>query len=218
MNWKSFEEFLYSVFSFGALPAETILSRMFLSLLLGLAIGFITLITYRGIFYQRSFFYSQVILTVASALIILVIGDNVARAFGLMGALNLIRFSSRIKDPKDSVMLFYSVGIGMASGSGLIVLAVAAILIAAVVLTLFRLWNIPRTVTSRMEFEYKGKETRQYIESMLCAEKVYYKLVSASSKTLVYKVSMASPQAADLAFRIQDKSEEAVKNYLVDCD
>ncbi len=66
--------------------------------------------------HPASFINSLVILTMITALIIMVIGNNLARAFGLVGAMSIIRFRTAVKDVQDIVFIFFSLAIGMAAG------------------------------------------------------------------------------------------------------
>lgn len=79
---------------------------------------------------------SQGLIAVAGAMMVLVIGDNLARAFGLVGLGAFIRFRSGIKDPRDAATLFVMIGIGMACGLGLLHIALLATAFTAVVLFL----------------------------------------------------------------------------------
>src|SRR5688572_15004421 len=66
---------------------------------------------------------AQVLIAVAGALITVVIGNNTALAFGLVGLGGFIRFRSGIKDPREAGVMFLMIGIGMASGVGLMPVA-----------------------------------------------------------------------------------------------
>lgn len=80
---------------------------------------------------------AQVIIAVAGAIMVIIIGDSVARAFGLVGLGAFIRFRSGIKDPRDAAVMFVMIGVGMAVGLGLYeVAAVVSAFIAVVVATL----------------------------------------------------------------------------------
>ena len=67
---------------------------------------------------------TQIILSVVGAIIMLVVGASLARAFGIVGAANLIRYRSKIDDPKDAVVMLCALAVGLASGVGLYALAV----------------------------------------------------------------------------------------------
>jgi hypothetical protein len=69
---------------------------------------------------DRSFQATLVLLAVLIAVVTLVIGDNVARAFSLVGALAIVRFRTVVEDTRDTAFVIYSVVVGMAAGTGYI--------------------------------------------------------------------------------------------------
>jgi hypothetical protein len=71
----------------------------------------------------RSLQQAQVLLCVAGAMVMVIIGSSVARAFGVAGAAGIVRFRTPVEDPKDSTILFLLVGLGMACGVGLLEVA-----------------------------------------------------------------------------------------------
>ncbi|MFQ5351593.1 MAG: DUF4956 domain-containing protein [Candidatus Binatia bacterium] len=107
--------------SSGPAPAnvlETVLLCALLGLVLGQVIAWAYAVTHTGLSYSRSFTQSLVLLTLVVSLVMLVIGNNIITAFGLIGALAIIRFRNVLKDTRDMVFVFLSLVIGMAIGSG----------------------------------------------------------------------------------------------------
>jgi len=86
---------------------------------------------------------AQTIIAVAGALLVIVIGDSLARAFGLVGLGTFIRFRAGIKDPRDVAVLFMMIGIGMACGLGLVGTATVGTLFVGVILAAFDRWGPP---------------------------------------------------------------------------
>lgn len=80
---------------------------------------------------------SQTLIAAAGAVMVVVIGDHPARAFGLVGLGSFIRFRSGIGDPRDAAVMFVMIGIGMACGLGLFAMAASATLFICVLLTIF---------------------------------------------------------------------------------
>jgi uncharacterized membrane protein YhiD involved in acid resistance len=80
---------------------------------------------------------SQTLIAAAGAVMVVVIGDSPARAFGLVGLGSFIRFRSGLSDPRDAAVLFVMIGIGMACGLGEFAMASAATLFVCVLLTVF---------------------------------------------------------------------------------
>ncbi len=59
---------------------------------------------------------AQILIAVAGALMVVVVGDSMARAFGLVGIGSFIRFRTAIRNPRDTAFLFLLIGLGMACG------------------------------------------------------------------------------------------------------
>src|SRR2546427_13080341 len=77
---------------------------------------------------------TQVILAIVGAIVMLVVGSSLARAFGIVGAAGLVRYRAKIEDPKDAGVMLASLSVGLASGVGLYGLAVFATLFTLIVL------------------------------------------------------------------------------------
>lgn len=88
-----------------------------------------------------------VLLTVMTAIVTLVIGSNVARAFGLVGALSIVRFRTVVEDTRETAFVIFSVVVGMAVGANYILLALVAMVAVTVVASVMR-WVVP---TGRMQ-------------------------------------------------------------------
>lgn len=80
--------------------------------------------------------HALLLMTVASAMVVLVIGDSLARAFGVVGLGSFIRFRSSIKDPRDVVLFFLAIGTGMACGLGAVPIASVGVAVVWAVLVL----------------------------------------------------------------------------------
>lgn len=84
---------------------------------------------------------AQVMIAISGALMVAIIGDSTARAFGLVGLGGFIRFRSGIKDPRDAAVMFIMIGVGMACGIGEVPLALVATTLAALLLLAFDVWG-----------------------------------------------------------------------------
>ena len=106
--------------------AVGIILNIVVALLCGLAIAWLYKHTYRGPGYSIAFVNSLVFLTMITAVMILAIGNNLARAFGLVGAMSIIRFRTAVKETQDIVYIFFVLAIGMAAGGGYHKIAIMA--------------------------------------------------------------------------------------------
>ena len=84
-------------------PKDIVLN-MTMGFCLGLVISFVYKATHKGLSYSQSFMLTIVFVTFIVSMVMMVIGNNLARAFALVGALSIIRFRTVIKDTKDTAM------------------------------------------------------------------------------------------------------------------
>jgi uncharacterized membrane protein YhiD involved in acid resistance len=96
--------------------AETAVSLL-LSFGLVMLIAWTYSATYRGLAYLREFQHTLVLAGIVATIVLLAIGNEIARGVGLVGALTLIRFRSTLKDPRDLAFAFAALGVGVASGA-----------------------------------------------------------------------------------------------------
>lgn len=114
-------------------PAE-VASRLALALLFGWLVAWIYRGTRARMDYAESFPQTLVLLSVLIAMVLQVIGDSVARAFSLVGALSVVRFRTVVRDTKDTAFVIFAVVVGMATGAsdarvalvGLLIVGLAA--------------------------------------------------------------------------------------------
>ena len=135
---------------------------------------------------------TQIILAVVGAVIMLVIGASLARAFGIVGAANLIRYRSKIDDPKDAVVMLCALAVGLATGVGLYALSIfsTVFLVAA-------LWIIESFEPAKgKQFDLKihaGDQTdelRPKIEAILARYRLSYEIRTSSDEEVCYDVTV----------------------------
>ena len=135
---------------------------------------------------------TQIVLAVVGAVIMLVVGASLARAFGIVGAANLIRYRSKIEDPKDAVVMLCALAVGLASGVGLYSLAVfsTVFLVAA----LWVIESFEPQVLKRFELSVKlgdnTDERRRQIETVLGRHRIRYELRTTSDEGVGYDVKV----------------------------
>lgn len=95
-----------------------VLIAILVSFVLSLAVASVYRWTYQGLSYSRSFVHTMVLGSIAATIMIMAIGNNLARGLGILGTLAIIRFRTPIRDPRDIVFLFAAFAIGIGSGAG----------------------------------------------------------------------------------------------------
>ena len=134
---------------------------------------------------------TQIILAIIGALVMIVVGTSLARAFGVVGAAGLVRYRAKVDDPKDAGVMLTTLAVGLACGIGLYGLAMFG-----TVFLMGVLWTIesfePR---ARQQFilEVKAKEAGKLqpkIEALLRRRRVKYELREAKPEEFSYMVDM----------------------------
>lgn len=139
---------------------------------------------------QPAVVQTQIILAVVGALIMLVVGSSLARAFGIVGAANLIRYRSKIDDPKDAVVMLCALSVGLAAGVGLYGLSLFGTFFLTVALWIIEGFE-PQTRVFELSVKL-GKKTgdlRPRVESILSRFKADYELRSSSDDEVLYMVT-----------------------------
>ncbi|WP_019607536.1 DUF4956 domain-containing protein [Nocardiopsis sp. CNS-639] len=141
--------------------------------------------THRNISYSQSYVHTLIVLGMLIALIMLVVGSNIARAFALVGALSVVRFRNAVKETRDVGFIFLVMGVGMACGTRFYTLAViATVVICAVVLLMHRFnWfalNVQRQVV-KVQVPADGDDYGPVIDDVLIRFTDEYELISTET-------------------------------------
>jgi uncharacterized membrane protein YhiD involved in acid resistance len=122
-----------------------------LSFVLSLVIGKTYQMTHKGISYSQGNVQTYVLMAVVIAVIMLVIGSNIARAFSLVGALSIVRFRNAVKESRDVGFVFWAMAVGMCCGTRYYEMAVFATVVIAVFVFVMHYFNFfARTVRERI--------------------------------------------------------------------
>ncbi len=99
-----------------SISLRDVVFNLIVALLCGIIISLLYRHTYKGLNYSSSFAVSMIMLTMITSIVIMVIGNNLARAFGMVGAMSIIRFRTAVKDATDIMFIFFALTIGLAAG------------------------------------------------------------------------------------------------------
>ena len=143
--------------------------RLLLAALLGTALAFRP--RKRIVALKRNPYVSQtqILLAIVAAALMIIVGDNAARAFGIFAAVSLVRFRTNIRDPKEITVLLISLALGLASGVGRWDLALVLAVFSLIVLWLLE-WREPQLVFRSMELKVTTRNviaTQQALRSIL---------------------------------------------------
>lgn len=113
-----------------------IMANVLIAFAIGTAIALIYRRTHRGFNYSCSFVNTLVLLPMITTVVMMVIGNSLARAFGLVGAMSIVRFRHAVKNTQDIVYVFFALAVGMAAGVGFYTIAITGTLFIGLIVWL----------------------------------------------------------------------------------
>lgn len=153
-----------------------ILMNLSLSIFLGLFISYVYKFTHKGVSYSQSFMLTIVFVTIIVAMVMMVIGNNIARAFALVGALSIIRFRTVVKDTKDTAYIFLALASGMAAGTSSYFLAMSGAAVTSIVAYVLYITNYGSIFSSEFILRFRLKTNKS------TTEQAYLKILKSYTK------------------------------------
>ena len=192
--------------------AGAVIVNMGVTMLVALYIYWVYKRTYTGIMYSKNFNITLLLTSMVTAMVMMVIGTNLALSLGMVGALSIVRFRSAIKDPRDIGFIFWAISAGLAAGTGSWVISIVGSLFISIVLFIF-------SKSSFEDYPYllviKGTEINEdKLRYLLMAYVQKYSLRmknnTPSSSEIIYEVKFDEGKDIDLIKEI--KSLEKISN------
>lgn len=160
---------------------------------------------------------TQIILGMVGAVVMMVVGTNLARAFGVVGAAGLVRYRAKVEDPKDAGVMLSTLAVGLAAGVGAYAMAVFS-----TIFLLGALWAIESIEPAgRKLFDLKikmGDDTdgrRDDFDSVLRKYHVDFALLSSSDAEMCYEVrvplELNRDRVTDALLKLDPKGHAAVE-------
>jgi uncharacterized membrane protein YhiD involved in acid resistance len=203
------------IFNIGDLSGEfsvmDVVLVMVLSFVLSAFIGWIYKITHRGTSYTQSFVFTLVLNGMIVAVVMMIVGSNIARAFSLVGALSIIRFRNAVKETRDVGFIFFTMAIGMAIGTRFYLLGViAAIVISLVILLMTRFnWYAREMASQILRIQIPNGAPFDML-----FDKVFLKYTNTSE--LISVDSVHSGMMTDLTYSIGMKKSSQIQEFLTE--
>ena len=192
------------LFNFGSIKLDWnhVLLSLLVSFLCASMIAVCYERTFRGLSWSRNLLQTMILASQVACLVMMAVGDNVARGIGIVGSLAVIRFRTNLRDPRDLVFLFGSVGVGIASGVQSYVTAVlGAALFCGIALALqYSRFGERRTPDGLVRFQAPaGSESSARISGVLTRLPARFALVTMRPA--------AQGEMVDYAYQVRLKTE-----------
>ena len=189
-------------------PSE-ILINLIIAFFLGFIISLVYKKTHKGLSYSQSFVLTNIFVCVIVSMVIMVIGNNLARAFALVGALSIIRFRTVVKDTKDTAFIFWSLAAGMASGTGSYFLAISGTAVISMIALVLYYTNYGSIFKSEFIIQFRSRNSSKN-------KKNYNKIFSeyCKSSTLLNAESSGDGQSLKLSFDVVLKENKTYEEFI----
>jgi len=189
----------------------SVAGRLIVAMLLGGVVAWIHRKTRGRDETSQSFTVTLVLLSILIAMVTQVVGDNVARAFSLVGALSIVRFRTVVRDTQDTAYVIFAVVIGMAMGASNVVVALCGLCVVAIAAFVLRSKNAPAEPMDPESLPFElavrvaiGSTTEALVAETLDRLRITRRLFAAStarqglSIDLVYRAALEDGAAAPL--------------------
>ena len=163
-----------------------------IAFLIGIFIYIIYRVTFGGVVFEKNFGTSLVMLSMVTAMVILPISTNLLLSLGMVGALSIVRFRTAVKEPSDTIYMFWAIAVGITLGARLYVeAALASVLIGLLLI----IWNLIRTKKNLpyilvLRFDESSKKQVQEVLRHLPQGKLKSKIVSGSLIELTIEMNI----------------------------
>lgn len=141
---------------------------------------------------------TQIVLSIVGALIMIVVGASIARAFGIVGAASLVRYRAKINDPKDAAVMLVALGVGLAAGAGIYLrIMLATLFILAILWTLESFEpDQPKPFKLKVTGE-DPTDLKADVERLLREQQITYELRQTGDEGLEYQLQLPPRKKTD---------------------
>jgi uncharacterized membrane protein YhiD involved in acid resistance len=141
---------------------------------------------------------TQILLSIVGAIVMVVVGQSLARAFGIVGVASLVRYRAKVADPKDAGVMLACLGIGLACGVGLYLVATFAT--AFLIGFLWWVESLEPEPVQRFLLQVAAPDPeamRKNLEKVLQRHRAVFELRSLSGEMISYEIALPLDQSTD---------------------
>jgi hypothetical protein len=140
---------------------------------------------------QAPVIQTQIILAVVGAVVMLVVGSSLARAFGIVGAAGLVRYRAKIDDPKDAGVMLSTLAVGLASGVGVYLLAAFSTVFILALLWMVESFEPKATQLFHLKIKARNPASlKGEVDKLLAKYRLAYEVRATSKEELDYEVRL----------------------------
>jgi uncharacterized membrane protein YhiD involved in acid resistance len=167
--------------------------------------------TYRALSYSRNYVQTLILISIVASTIMQAVGDSLARGFGIMAAMAVIRFRTNFKDPRDIVFIFAALAVGVSCGVNGYNIAIIGTLgfVMAAYLLYFSPFGESSFYDGMLRFNLENESNnRQQLEDLM--------LHHTKSFALITLRDMGQGNRLDYAYQIKLKKSSKKEDFITE--
>jgi len=173
------------------LSIPEILLNLLIVLVLSLFLLFIYKLSYQSNVYNKSFAMSLPISALVTAMVIMAVSSNVILSLGMVGALSIVRFRTAIKNPLDTIFMFWAIGIGITVGADTTILAIigsVVIGLAILFVQALEIFNTPYMLIVSLEKDYNEADLLKEVAAIYPKYQIRNKSIQKDDAEYTFEV------------------------------
>ncbi len=197
------------------LSVTEIILNLLISLLVSLWVLFIYKLSYQSNVYNKSFAVSLPVSALVTTMVIMAVSSNVILSLGMVGALSIVRFRTAIKNPLDTIFMFWAIGIGITVGANTTIIAIIASLVIGLSILFVQaleLFNSPYILIVALAKEYDEEKLLSTVKDIYPKYQIRNKSIQIEDSEFTFELRGKK----DLSERINEiKTVEGVKSVML---
>ncbi len=169
---------------------------------------------YTGVSFTKAFALSLILLAMVTSLVIRTINSNLALSLGMVGALSIVRFRTAVKDPVDTIFMFWAITVGIMSGAGLYLTTILATVILGVLYSLSYMLIFKPVEKYLLVIKVDKKASKKITDKMSGRNKCILKTESIKDEIVEFTYELGSKEIADeiLSWKNDENDNKDIKS------
>ena len=198
----------------GTIAVGEIFASLIFAFLISIFIVFVYRKTYTGVIYSKAFSLCLILLTLVTAVIIRTINSNLSLSLGMVGALSIVRFRTAIKEPVDTIYMFWAISVGIMTGAGIYLIAVLASAMIGLLYFISYLMGFKVSSKYLLIVKYNVKDDNNIMEKINNLENIKLKSKNVSKDVVEASYEIALKDNADTVLN-EFKNNDKVLNVSI---
>lgn len=189
----------------GGIAAERLILALLSAFITSLLISFVYKKTYTGVSFTKNALLTYILLTMVTAIAILTVNSNLGLSIGMAGALSIVRFRTAVKDPIDSIFMFWSITAGLMCGAGLYPFALLASMLLGIFYMLSHKLVFKQPARYLLVINVNKDNASLIIDNVSNIKKTILKTESIKNNNVELTFEISGSESSKLLLKLKEK-------------